>query len=575
MARLVNESGVMGDSFEATAENVKDIPFDQLIEAIHQTQVEMDVTGTTALEASETVSGSFDSMKAAGANLLAGLGDSTADIGVLMENLGSTVQIFASNVKGVLLTIWDNLPLTDFQKWVGLIIVGAGPVLLAFGTVLGVISKVGLAIQAMPAILALLTGPVGIVIGVLAGLIAVGVLVAANWDAIKLAATNLLNTILPNFDQIKEKVEMVWNAIKVAFSEGNFMGVVALLGTMVDLMLETLATALPNFVTWGLEMVTKLISGVTQKVPEFVAKGLELIVAFGNMIISKIPKFIKIGADFVVSLLTGLKSKIPQWISMAVEMVVKLANTLSQNIPKLIAMGGKLLVSIANGFKDNFPQIVNATVQLIARMLGSLISNLPKLIGAGIKLIVALVKGIVQTIPQVISAIVSLGIGIVNSLASVDLSAAGRAIINGFLKGLKSAFEGVKSFVGGIATWIKDHKGPISYDKKLLIGAGNAIMDGLDRGLQSSFKDVQSTVNGMSGAINNAFSGGVNPSMDINGSIAQSNAQVNSRVSHEINNAGKQPAYVNFSLGGKSYRGFVDDISNSQNAQIQLTESYL
>ena len=80
MARLVNESGVMGDSFEATAENVKDIPFDQLIEAIHVTQVEMGVTGTTAIEASETVSGSFQSMKSAAENLVAGLGDSNADI---------------------------------------------------------------------------------------------------------------------------------------------------------------------------------------------------------------------------------------------------------------------------------------------------------------------------------------------------------------------------------------------------------------------------------------------------------------------------------------------------------------
>ncbi len=64
MARLVNESGVLNGEFEATAENVKDIPFDKLIEAIHVTQERLGITGTTAKEASETVSGSFDSMKA-------------------------------------------------------------------------------------------------------------------------------------------------------------------------------------------------------------------------------------------------------------------------------------------------------------------------------------------------------------------------------------------------------------------------------------------------------------------------------------------------------------------------------
>ncbi|MDE8687792.1 hypothetical protein PZH43_10565, partial [Streptococcus gordonii] len=85
MARLVNESGVMGDSFKATAKNVKDIPFDKLIQAIHVTQERLGITGTTAKEASETVSGSFEAMKASAQNLVAGLGQKNADIKGLMQ----------------------------------------------------------------------------------------------------------------------------------------------------------------------------------------------------------------------------------------------------------------------------------------------------------------------------------------------------------------------------------------------------------------------------------------------------------------------------------------------------------
>src|SRR5699024_2033858 len=58
MARLVNESGVLGDAMDVTAETVKDVPFDKMIEAIHEVQTEMGVTGTTVKEAEETVSGS-------------------------------------------------------------------------------------------------------------------------------------------------------------------------------------------------------------------------------------------------------------------------------------------------------------------------------------------------------------------------------------------------------------------------------------------------------------------------------------------------------------------------------------
>lgn len=70
---------------------------------------------------------------------------------------------------------------------------------------------------------------------------------------------------------------------------------------------------------------------------------------------------------------------------------------------------------------------------------------------------------------------------------------AGASIINGFLNGLKSAFDGVKNFVGGIANWIAEHKGPLSYDARLLIPAGNAIMSGFAQGLTSGFNNQVTT----------------------------------------------------------------------------------
>lgn len=51
--------------------------------------------------------------------------------------------------------------------------------------------------------------------------------------------------------------------------------------------------------------------------------------------------------------------------------------------------------------------------------------------------------------------------GFFNQLWNIDLSGAGRAIMDGFLNGLKSMWGAVTDFVGGIASWIAAHKGPI------------------------------------------------------------------------------------------------------------------
>lgn len=82
---------------------------------------------------------------------------------------------------------------------------------------------------------------------------------------------------------------------------------------------------------------------------------------------------------------------------------------------------------------------------------------------------------------------------------------AGKNIINGFLNGLKNAFNQVENWVGGIGDWIKDHKGPRSYDLRLLVPAGGWIMDGLQTGLKGAMPELERTMRDITNGVKVGF----------------------------------------------------------------------
>jgi hypothetical protein len=77
----------------------------------------------------------------------------------------------------------------------------------------------------------------------------------------------------------------------------------------------------------------------------------------------------------------------------------------------------------------------------------------------------------------------------------------GQAIITGLWDGMKHQWENVTHFVGGIGSWIKDHKGPIERDRRLLQPEGGAIMDGLATGLKRRLPGVTDVIGAAKRAI--------------------------------------------------------------------------
>lgn len=122
MARLINDSGVLGDAIEVTAKTVKDVPFSSIIDAIQVIQDNLGITGTTAKEAATTISGSMASVKAAFSNVLAGL-TLGQDIQPALNGLADTVTTF---LFGNLLPAVGNI-LKGLPSAIGTFITSAGP----------------------------------------------------------------------------------------------------------------------------------------------------------------------------------------------------------------------------------------------------------------------------------------------------------------------------------------------------------------------------------------------------------------------------------------------------------------
>lgn len=175
----------------------------------------------------------------------------------------------------------------------------------------------------------------------------------------------------------------------------------------------------------------------------------------------------------------------------------------------------------------------------------------------------------------------------------VNLHANGSALMSGLKSGIDSGWSQITSSVSNMAKWIKDHKGPVSYDKRLLIENGSALMTGLNRGIQAGWRNVMDNISRMAGTIQDVInddysdigwqiglgiSDGLNSSMDkVTGHLDAIRDHVNDFSLKSKNLLTGATATMSSQLKVETLRGKTpkDETSSRQEAYIAHSTSLL
>ena len=394
------------------------------------------------------------------------------------------------------------------------------------------------------------------------------------WNSITEGSTAAWNDFVEFLTPIVETIKGLWSGFS-EFMSTIWNGIVDVATTawnMLQPVIETVWTAIQQFITSAIQVIQNVITTGMQIVQEVWNAVWTVFTTIVQTVWTIISTIISTVLNVIAGIINTVTSIIKGDWSGAWENIKGIAQTVWEGIKSVIStvinaistIIGTVLGTIKNTVTTIWNGIKDFISNTINNIKGTVINVANSLKDGFLNVLDSLKNGVSNAIEAVKSFF--------NRLWNIDLSGAGRAIMEGFLGGLKSMWGAVTDFVGGIASWIAAHKGPISYDRRLLIPAGQAIMSGFNAALMGGFEYVKNNVSGMADGIRSMFDdAGSRVSAMSNALQGDFSNNVSGTLSatYEVNQT-KEPAIINLALGSNDFRAFVSDISNIQSKEERI-----
>lgn len=361
---------LMSDAEKLTGEHYTIGDFGDTVKAIHAVQTQMGITGTTAKEASTTIEGSMNAMKASWQNLLAGMSDSGANMDGLINNLVDSVNTFAGNIMPRIAPLINGMVQTAVQllpQAVNMITSQLLPLITAqIPSIVSGLSQVMQAIvAALPQIMSALTAALPQIV-------------------------QALLTLLPQL--VDAGMQMLTSLIQGI--TGALPTLIAMLPTIVQQVASVVLTNLPLIIQAGVQLLLALVNGIVEALPQLIQMLPGIVMQISNVLLNNLPLLVTAGIQILIALIRGITQAIPQLVAMLPQIVVKIVRTLSAHLPEILSTGLQMMVQLAAGIVRGIGNAVSGARNVVSSIVGALRQAPSMVLDIGTNIVSGLWQGI-------------------------------------------------------------------------------------------------------------------------------------------------------------------------------------
>ena len=332
MQRLLDDAEKLsGQKFDLSS-------YGDIVDAIHVVQTEMGITGTTAKEASTTISGSVSSMKSAWQNLVTGISDENANLEQLVGNFVDSAITAAGNIAPRIEQVLSGI---------GMLGEKIAPVIA---------DGISAAVEKAPEFL---TAGANMLVSLGNALMEQSDLLIQNaFDLILVLADGLIQGVGGLADSALELVEKLAMWVE---EYSDVLGEKAV--TLILTLVNSIVKNLPKLAVASLRIMSSIGTALIDNLPELIKQIPTIIAELVNGFAEAMPDIISVGEDIVRGIWEGI-SNLGSWLGDKVggffgDMVDGVKDFLGIHSPSRVfaGIGENMALGLGEGWDDEYGRI--------------------------------------------------------------------------------------------------------------------------------------------------------------------------------------------------------------------------